>query len=73
MGSPARTIGAADVAATFSGRALGAEPAMVDGAVGFVWRVQDQLKVAWDVAITNGVITYIEMLAEPEVLASLVP
>jgi RNA polymerase sigma-70 factor (ECF subfamily) len=71
MGSPERTAGAHDVAATFSGRALGAEAALIDGVVGFVWRMNDQLKVAWDVTIIDGAIAHIDMLAIPEVLADL--
>jgi RNA polymerase sigma factor (sigma-70 family) len=71
MGSPARRDGADEVAATFSGRAGGARPAMIDGATGFVWAVDGGTRVAWDVAVVDGRIVHIEMLAAPETLAGL--
>src|SRR5207244_10137579 len=36
-GGPARVCGAHDVAQTFSGRAQGAKPALIDGEAGIVW------------------------------------
>ncbi|MFM2077086.1 MAG: hypothetical protein RJA49_976 [Actinomycetota bacterium] len=72
MGSPARTIGVDQVAATFNGRALGATAAVIDGAVGFLWLVDDRLKVVWEVDVAGGTIRHIEMLADPVVLSGLV-
>jgi len=63
MGSPAEVRGASAVAGTFSGRALGAQPALIDGAVGVVWVVGGRPKVAWDFAIAHGKIRHIEMIA----------
>jgi RNA polymerase sigma-70 factor (ECF subfamily) len=68
MGSPEEVRGAAAVAGVFSGRALGAQPAVIDGGVGMVWAVQDTLKVAWDFGIEDGRIVHIEMLAASETL-----
>lgn len=71
MGSPATTVGSRAVAATFSGRAQAAQPALIDGAVGMVWMVGGRTRVAWDFTITEGKITHIAMLAAPATLAEL--
>jgi RNA polymerase sigma-70 factor (ECF subfamily) len=71
MGSPDEVRGAAAVAGVFSGRALGAQPAVIDGGVGIVWAVNGTLKVAWDFAIEDGRIVHIEMLAASETLDGL--
>jgi RNA polymerase sigma-70 factor (ECF subfamily) len=71
MGSPRHLVGAADVAATFSGRAQVARVAVVDGMVGLVFAPGGQVRVLFDLTIDDGRITGIEMVAEPEVLAAL--
>ena len=71
MGSPEETQGAAAVAGTFSGRALAAQPALIDGAVGIVWAVSGRTKVAWDLTIRDGKVVHIEMLAEADTLDAL--
>ena len=71
MGSPEEIRGAPAVAGVFSGRALGAQPALIDGAIGVVWIVGGQAKVAWDFTIELGKIVHIEMLAAPETLGAL--
>jgi RNA polymerase sigma-70 factor (ECF subfamily) len=63
--------GAAAVAATFSGRARGARPALVDGAAGAVWAPGGQPRVVFDFIVAGGRITDIELLADPEHLAGL--
>jgi RNA polymerase sigma-70 factor, ECF subfamily len=63
MGSPEETHGVAAVAGIFSGRALAAQPARIDGAVGIVWAVRGRAKVAWDFTIRDGKIVHIDMLA----------
>jgi RNA polymerase sigma-70 factor, ECF subfamily len=68
MGSPEEVRGAAAVAGTFSGRALAAQAALIDGAVGVVWAVGGRPKVAWDFTIADGTIVHIDMLAAPESL-----
>ena len=47
MGGPERLTSASTVAGLFSGRAQAAEPAMVDGQPGLVWRVGDRPRVLW--------------------------
>lgn len=71
MGSPEELRGPAAVAGMFSGRALGAQPAMVDGGVGMVWIVGDRAKVVWDVVIDQGKIVAIDMIAAPDTLGDL--
>jgi len=65
MGSPETVLGSRAVAATFSGRALAAQPALIDGAVGIVWVVGGRTKVAWDFTILDDKIVHIAMLAAP--------
>jgi RNA polymerase sigma factor (sigma-70 family) len=71
MGSPEETQGAAAVAGTFSGRALAAQPALIDGGVGIVWAVGGRVKVAWDFTIRDGKVVHIDMLAASDTLADL--
>ena len=71
MGSPEETRGAAAVAGTFSGRALAAQPALIDGAVGIVWAVSGRAKVAWDFTIRDGKVVHIDMLAASDTLDDL--
>jgi hypothetical protein len=71
MGSPEEVRGAAAVAGTFSGRALAAQPALVDGAVGVVWAVGGRPKVVWDFAIRHGKVVHIDMLAAADSLDDL--
>ncbi len=71
MGSPAEVRGAMAVAGTFSGRALAARPALIDGVVGVVWAVGGRPKVVWDLTISDGRIIHIDMLAAPDSLDDL--
>jgi len=69
MGAQPSTEGSTAVAEVFSGRALGARAAIIDGAAGFAWTVGDGVKVAWDVVVVDGAIVHINVLAAPETLA----
>jgi RNA polymerase sigma-70 factor (ECF subfamily) len=71
LGSPKETVGAAAVAGTFSGRAMGAQPALIEGAVGMVWVVGGRTKVAWDFTIRDGKVVRIDMLAAPDTLGDM--
>jgi RNA polymerase sigma factor (sigma-70 family) len=71
MGATREVRGAASVAQTFSGRARGARPAMVDGAVGAVWSQGGQPRVVFDIQVSRGKIVGIDMLADPERLGRL--
>jgi RNA polymerase sigma-70 factor (ECF subfamily) len=68
MGSPASVHGPAEVAGMFSGRALAAQAAVIDGAPGMVWIVGGKPKVAWEFTVVDGVVARIDMLASPEAL-----
>jgi RNA polymerase sigma-70 factor (ECF subfamily) len=59
------------VAATFSGRALAAQPALVDDGVGIVWAPGGRPKVVWEFTIRHGVVVAIEMIAAPDHLERL--
>jgi RNA polymerase sigma factor (sigma-70 family) len=65
MGSAAAVLGAADVAATFSGRARTAQPALVNGAAGAVWAPGGRPRVVFAFTIEGEKIVQIEMLADP--------
>ena len=71
MGSPEETRGAAAVAGTFSGRARGAQPALVDGGVGVAWAVAGRPKVVFDFTIEDGKVVHIDMLAAEDTLDGL--
>jgi RNA polymerase sigma factor (sigma-70 family) len=71
MGAPEEVRGAAAVAGTFSGRALAAQPALIDGAVGIVWQTDGRLRVAWEFTVRDGKVVQIDMLAAPDSLDDL--
>jgi len=71
MGSPEEVRGATGVAGEFSGRAQGARPALVDGAVGVVWAVGGRPRVVWDFTIIHGKVVHIDMVAAPDSLDDL--
>lgn len=70
MGAPALLVGAEDVAQSFSGRALGAKSATIDGVPGMVWIVGNQPKVGWEFTIQEGRVTRIDMVADADTLVS---
>jgi RNA polymerase sigma-70 factor (ECF subfamily) len=57
--------GAKSVADTFAGRAKAARPALIDGMAGLVWAPGGKPRVVFDFTIEDGLITAIDMLAEP--------
>lgn len=71
MGAPEEVRGATAVARMFSGRALEAQPALVDGAAGVVWAPEGRPRVVWELSIANGTIARVDMLAAPATLAEL--
>jgi len=68
MGSEALVNGARGVAETFAGRARTAKAAVIDGAAGAAWQRGGETKVAFGFTIVDGLITEIELMADPEVL-----
>ena len=71
MGSAPEVLGAADVAATFSGRARTAQPALVNGAAGAVWAPGGLPRVVFAFTIAGGKVFQIEMIADPARLSEL--
>jgi len=71
MGASEEVRGAAAVAGTFSRRAQGARPALVDGAVGLVWAQGGQPRVVFGLKIADGKIVEIDLIADPEHLGRL--
>jgi RNA polymerase sigma-70 factor (ECF subfamily) len=71
MGSPPEVRGAEPVAGVFSGRALAAQPALIDGTVGIVWAPGGRPKVVWDVTTVDGKIVQFDMIAAIESLDEL--
>lgn len=56
------------VARTFSGRARFAEPALIDGVPGAIWAPGGAPRVVFAFTVIGGVVTGIELLADPETL-----
>lgn len=68
MGGDAVVRGADDVAATFAGRAQGANLAVLDGQPGAAWLVNGTAKVVFDFVVKSGRVVAIELVADPDVL-----
>jgi RNA polymerase sigma-70 factor (ECF subfamily) len=66
LGAAQEVAGAAAVAGVFSGRALGAEPALVDGTAGAVWAPGGRPKVIFVFTIADDQITAIDLVADNE-------
>ena len=67
MGSEELLVGARTIAETYNGRAVALRPAIVDGAPGAAWVHAKDLKVAFAFTVVDGLITEIELLADPSV------
>jgi RNA polymerase sigma factor (sigma-70 family) len=70
MGAPPSFDGAEAVAARFDG-AQGAAPATIDGELGAAWMVGSTVKVAFAFHVEDGLVREIELIADPEVLATM--
>ncbi len=66
MGATGEVYGAQAVAETFAGRARAARPALIDGVPGLVWLQQGTPRVVFAFTVSDGTVTEIEMVAEPE-------
>jgi hypothetical protein len=71
MGAQAVVRGADAVAQTFHGRAQVARLVDLDGYAGLTVTLQGRLKVAFGFVLTDGRISEIELIGDPEVLATL--
>ena len=65
LGANLEVRGAQDVARSFSGRAQGARPALVDGASGAVWAPGGRPRVVFGFTLRDGRIVEIQILADP--------
>jgi RNA polymerase sigma-70 factor (ECF subfamily) len=70
MGTDAEYAGAAAVADRFSG-AKGAVPVTIDGDVGAAWIAAGDVKVAFVFHVDAGLVREVELIADPDVLATL--
>lgn len=70
-GGPEEMRGAPVVAKLFAGRAQAAKPALIDGAVGIVVAPRGRLFLVLSLTFTDGKITGIEAIADPERLSQL--
>ena len=70
-GASPEVRGAASVARQFSGRAQGARPALVNGAVGLVVARQGRLFLVLNLTVTRGKIVEINVVADPARLRQL--
>jgi hypothetical protein len=70
-GASSKVRGAAAVAATFSGHAQAAQPAIVNGPIGLVWAPHGQPRVAFACTIMRGRVVEIDLVADPERLRQL--
>lgn len=61
--------GADAVARMFSGRALAAQSAFIDGEPGAVWMHEQEIRVAFRFTVTDDRITAIDLVADPATLA----
>jgi RNA polymerase sigma-70 factor (ECF subfamily) len=64
-------VGAPEVAAAFSGRAHGAELALLDGTPGAVWRAGGRVLAAFQFKITGDKIVAIDMVGDADRIAQL--
>ena len=71
MGVASEIRGANGVAEMFSGRARAARPALVGGGPGLAWSQQGETRTAFGFTISNGRITRVELIADPERLREL--
>jgi hypothetical protein len=70
MGTDAVYDGAAAVAARFNG-GKGALPVTIDGDLAAAWIMAGEVKVAFAFQVEEGLVREIELIADPEVLATL--
>jgi RNA polymerase sigma-70 factor (ECF subfamily) len=70
FGAAAEVRGAHAVAETFAGRARAARLALVDGVVDLVWSQGGQPRVVFAFTLSDGMVTAIDLLADPERLGA---
>ena len=70
MGTEPVYDGAAAVAERFNG-AKGALPVTIDGDLGAAWIAASEVKVAFVFHVDGGLVREVELLADPEILATI--
>jgi RNA polymerase sigma factor (sigma-70 family) len=70
MGTDPAYDGAAAVAARFNG-AKGAAPVLIDGDLGGAWILAGEVKVAFVFQVEAGLVREVELIADPDVLATM--
>ena len=71
MGNVGEIRGAPAIAEAFKGRAQAAELALIDGELGFVVRIEGELRVVGALTFVDGVIVAIDAIADPDHLGRL--
>lgn len=71
MGADAEVRGATAVLNTFLGRAVGAQPAVIDGVAGAAWAPGGRIRAVLDFTVVNGKVTAIDLVADRERLDQL--
>jgi RNA polymerase sigma factor (sigma-70 family) len=71
MGSLAPVTGRAEVAEFMNGRARAARLMLIDGYLGAVWQHLGEVKVAFCFVLTDGLVSEIQLVADPDVLATM--
>jgi RNA polymerase sigma-70 factor (ECF subfamily) len=71
IGADAEVRGVQAVAGFFSGRAKAARLALIDGVAGLVWMTGGQARVVFSFTLSDGKITAIDLLGDPDVLGRL--
>ena len=71
LGAQPLVSGSEAVAQTFKGRAQAARLAVIDGYAGLTLSLQGKLTIAFGFVLTDGRISEIELIGDPEVLATL--
>ena len=66
MGSEPEVRGATAVLNTFLGRAVGAQPAFLDGVAGAAWAPGGQIRAVLSFTVANGKVTAIDLVADRE-------
>jgi len=67
-GAPSELSGAQAVAGMFSGRALAAQAAVIDGSAGLVWATGGTPRVVFEFTVEDGRVTSIDMAADEVLL-----
>src|SRR5581483_3644860 len=70
-GAQAEVRGADAVAAVFSGRALAAQPALIDGDAGVAWAPGGRPRVVWAMTIAHDKVVAIDMVADGDHLGQM--